>query len=82
MNDWHVEQLTLRLPAAFAARAPRIAAAIGDALSALPALPDGATLAALRVPPLRLHAAASDSELARAIAHAIAHAIAGALPRR
>lgn len=78
MNDWHVEHVTLRLAPAFAARAPRIAAAIGDALAALPALPHGAALAALRVPPLRLHAGASDAELARAIAHAIA----GALPRR
>lgn len=77
MNDWHVEHVTLRLPASFAARAPRIAAAIGEALAASPAPPHGATLAALRVPPLRLDAAASDAELARAIAHAIA----GALPR-
>lgn len=77
MNDWHVEHVTLRLPAVFAARAPRIAAALGDALAAQPAPPHGAALPALRVPPLRLHAAASDAELARAIALAIA----GALPR-
>ena len=67
-----IAQLSLRLPAGFAQRAPRIARLTAHALAAQP-IGGSARLGNLHVPPLHVNPRRSD----RAIAHQLATAIAG-----
>jgi hypothetical protein len=69
-----IAQLSLRLPAGFAKRAPRIARLTAHALAAQP-IGDGARLAHLHLPPLRVNAARSDRAIAQQLATAIARRI-------
>lgn len=80
MSDWRIDHLRLRLPPACAPRAGAIGAALGEALGeALGRLPPrgSGSIAALQLPPLRLDPAASDAEIARAVAGAIAARLEG-----
>jgi hypothetical protein len=63
----HIEQLRLRLPAGYEHRALRIAHEVAALLAEADA-GAGRSRALLRVPPLRINAAASDRDVARAIA--------------
>ncbi|MFO1272432.1 MAG: hypothetical protein U1F50_12285 [Rubrivivax sp.] len=80
MNDWRIDQLQLRLPPGYEPRARAIGEALGDALGdalgRLDARPGG-TVAALQLTPLRVDPAASDVEIARAVAGAIAAGLEG-----
>jgi hypothetical protein len=69
-----IGQLSLRLPAGFAIRAPRIARLTAHAL-AEQSLGAGARLRDLHVPPVRVNARQSDRAIARQLAAAIARGI-------
>lgn len=66
-----IGQLSLRLPAGFAHRAPRIARLTAHALAAH-SIGGSARLGQLHVPPLRVNARRSDRAIAQQLATAIA----------
>ena len=69
-----IAQLSLRLPAGFAKRAPRIARLTAHALAAH-SIDTSAQLAQLHLPPLRVNAGRSDRAIAQQLASAIASRI-------
>jgi hypothetical protein len=69
-----IGQLSLRLPAGFAQRAPGIARLTAHALAAQ-SIGGSAHLGQLHMPPLRVNARRSDRAIAHQLATAIAHHI-------
>jgi hypothetical protein len=67
---WSIEHLRLELPPGYEHRAKDIAARLVRELEAI-AIPQDLRLDALRLPPLEIHPAAGDGEIAWRIARAV-----------